>query len=155
MNMIYSDNEQLNNLITMAVDRLGFVDDMIVEVRYKYANETEWTIDNEILEYCDGQYTWKRDWWEWQEDVEYTGIIPVSSVIPWRYVESVNTLVSSETPDRLVSANDVKSVISEVLESCNDDDFREAFKMFPKFALIGLLMNMTNYIDSLPSHDKD
>lgn len=81
--MVYSDNKQLNNLITMAIDRLGFVDDMIVEVRYKYSNETEWTIDNEILECCDGQYTWKHDWWEGQEDVEYTGIIPVSSVIPW------------------------------------------------------------------------
>lgn len=153
--MSYMNNEQLNNLITMAVDRLGFMDTMIVEVKYKYSYETEWTIDNEILECCNGQYTWKRDWWEGQEDVEYTGIIPVSSVIPWRYIESVNTLVSSETPDRLVSANDVKSVINEVLESCNDDDFREAFKMFPKFALLGILMNMTNYIDSLPSHDKD
>ena len=153
--MSYMNNEQLDNLIKMATDRLGFVDDMIVEVRYKYSNETEWIIDNEILTFDNGEYVWKTDWWEGQEDVEYTGIIPVSSVIPWRYVESVNTLVSSETPDRLVSANDVKSVISEVLESCNDDDFREAFKMFPKFALLGIHMNMTNYIDSLPSHDKD
>ena len=153
MNMIYSDNEQLNNLITMAVDRLGFVDNMIVEVRYKYSHETEWTISNEILTFDNGEYVWEVDWWEGQEDVEYTGIIPVSSVTTWRYID--NALISSEAPDRLISSNAVKAVVSDVLESCNDEEFRESFKKFPKFALIGILMGITDCIDSLPSCGED
>lgn len=78
----YSKDPNLNELLTKAIKDCGYIDDFIVEVRYKYNHETEWNVENEILEY-DGnnnEFVWLNDWYEGQEDVEYTGIIALSDV---------------------------------------------------------------------------
>jgi hypothetical protein len=78
----YSKDPNLNELLAKAIKDCGHIDDFIVEVRYKYNHETEWNVENEILEY-DGnnnEFVWLNDWYEGQEDVEYTGIIALSDV---------------------------------------------------------------------------
>ena len=141
---MYMDNEQLDNLINMAIDKIGFIETMIVEVRYKYSWETEWTVDNQILRVKDGdKFYWQNDWYEGQEDVEYTAIIPLTAITPWRFTES---------EDRLISSEDAKSAINVVLESCNNDEFYERLKECPKITLVSVLMTMQNCINSLPSY---
>lgn len=57
-------------------------EDLIVTIKYKYDWETDYIIENQLLEY-DGNvdnYIWLHDWDEGQTDVTVLGFIPVSEV---------------------------------------------------------------------------
>ena len=62
---------------------LQCTDDLLVNLRYKYECETEWTYSKELLLYnvmAVGIYEWNNDWWEGQENVEILGYIPISKI---------------------------------------------------------------------------
>lgn len=62
------------------------IDVLIVEIKYKYDHETEWTIDNEILEpymgHGDGDdgWIWLNDWDEGQQQQYVLGWIALSDL---------------------------------------------------------------------------
>lgn len=60
------------------------VDVLIVKIKYKYDHETEWTIDNEIMEPCIGYsgdvWTWLNDWDEGQQQQYVLGWIALSDL---------------------------------------------------------------------------
>lgn len=60
------------------------IDVLIVKIKYKYDYETEWTIDNEILEPCMGGgydgWMWLNDWDEGQQQQYVLGWIALSDL---------------------------------------------------------------------------
>lgn len=71
---------QLEQLIQLAVDKIGYQCVMIVTVKYKYNHEKDYRIDNEILRPANGDWEWLHDWYEGEEDIQYVGIIPVDCI---------------------------------------------------------------------------
>lgn len=72
--------EQLDDLIDLAVDKLGYLGTMIVTVKYKGLHEQEYRIDNEIIRNVNGVWEWLSDWYEGEEDVQFIGIMPLDCV---------------------------------------------------------------------------
>ena len=60
------------------------IDVLIVKIKYKYDHDTEWTIDNEILEPCMGYsgdvWTWLNDWDEGQQQQYVLGWIALADL---------------------------------------------------------------------------
>lgn len=73
-------HEQLEELLTLAVDKIGYRCTMIVTIKYKYNHEKNYRIDNEILSPVNGDWEWLHDWYEGEEDIQYIGIMPVDCV---------------------------------------------------------------------------
>lgn len=71
---------QLEQLIQLAVDKIGYRCTMIVTIKYKYNHEKDYRIDNEILRPVNGDWEWLSDWYEGEEDIQYIGIMPVDCV---------------------------------------------------------------------------
>ena len=57
---------------------------IIVQLKYKYTHETDYTISNEILDYYDDKYIWLNDWHEGQQDIQ---------VITWITVDYAMDLI--------------------------------------------------------------
>ena len=76
----YVDDPELNDLIIQAIKTYGYLSTMIVEVRFKYDFEDEWTIRNEVLDLNGDTFEWLNDWYEGQQNIAYTGIIPLGKV---------------------------------------------------------------------------
>lgn len=66
------------------VPGVNYIDVLIVKIKYRYDHETEWTIDNEILEPCQGYsddgWMWLNDWDEGQQQQFVLGWIALSDV---------------------------------------------------------------------------
>ena len=62
-----------------------YVGDLIVRVRRKYAHESEWRDDNQLLLWDEEMvaYCWLNDWFEGEEYVEIVGYTAVSDVYIW------------------------------------------------------------------------
>jgi hypothetical protein len=71
---------QLEQLIQLAVDKIGYQCTMIVTIKYKYNHEKDYRIANEILRPANGDWEWLSDWYEGEEDIQYVGIMPVDCV---------------------------------------------------------------------------
>lgn len=73
-------HEQLEELLTLAINKVGYYTTMIVTIKYKYNHEKDYRIDNEILRPDGGSWTWLHDWYEGEEDVQFIGIMPLDCV---------------------------------------------------------------------------
>lgn len=53
----------------------------IVRLKYKYEQETEYTVSNEVLDFSpDYGYVWLNDWFEGQQNVEVVAFINVDDI---------------------------------------------------------------------------
>lgn len=64
------------------LDKLEYLGDMIVSIKLKYDHEKEYRYTNEYLSYEGnfGEWVWKHDWWEGEQEVEYLGAIMVDDI---------------------------------------------------------------------------
>ena len=73
-------HEQLEELLTLGVDKVGYYDTMIVTIKYKYNHEKDYRIDNEVIRNINGSWVWLCDWYEGEDDVQFIGIMPLDCV---------------------------------------------------------------------------
>ena len=63
-------------------DELGYMDDLIVRIRYKYDTDKEYTYRNELLLFNSEtlSHEWWNDWDEGQQDIELVAVIPLDHI---------------------------------------------------------------------------
>lgn len=54
----------------------------VIQLRYKRAQDKEWTYSNEFLQYNGNrdEFVWLNDWWEGEECVEYLGVLELDDI---------------------------------------------------------------------------
>ena len=73
---------KLSQQIKDFTDELGYMDDLIVRIRYKYDADKEYTYSNELLLFNSEtlSHEWWNDWDEGQQDIELVAVIPIDHI---------------------------------------------------------------------------